>query len=91
LYADAREIVDQKLKEAPIHDEVAREIARREHDSAYKDICRIAEILYREETESERQQLRWLAGQSVDSDWLEGIVRYQKAIMEKSQAVGEQQ
>jgi hypothetical protein len=91
LYTDAREILDQKLNEAPIHDEVARERARKEYDSAYKNICHIADILYREETESERQQLRWLVGRTVDPDWFEGIVRYRKAIIEKSQAMGKHQ
>ena len=86
LYTDTRDILDQKLNAIPIHDAVARDKAREEHEQAYKNICHIAETLYREETESERQQRRWLMGQTVDPDWWEGIVRYQKAIMEKNKS-----
>ena len=82
MYNDAKETLNQKLREAPV-DEARRERLVKEHHDTLKNIRRIADDIFRDQIEEERQQLLWARGETVDSAWSGGLVKQQQAILEQ--------
>jgi hypothetical protein len=82
MYNDAKEAREQKLKEAPVDVETRERLAK-EHSDTLKNIRRIADDIYRDQVEQERQQLRWAQGGTLAHEWSGGLVRQQQAIMEQ--------
>jgi hypothetical protein len=82
MYAEAREFFEWQLREAPQDDMATRERVAKDHSDTLKNLRRIAETLYQDQIEQERQQLRWAQGATVDREWSEGLVRQQKGILE---------
>ncbi|KIM76213.1 hypothetical protein PILCRDRAFT_652928 [Piloderma croceum F 1598] len=82
MYIEAKEALDSKLREAPVDPE-GREKLAKEHSDTMKNIRRIAEDLFQDQVEEERQQLRWTQGGTMSHEWSGGILRHQKAILEQ--------
>lgn len=82
MVKEAKEALQQKLGEAPV-DQVTRDRLANEHSDTLKNIRRIADDLYRDQIDQERQQLRWAQGGTVERGWSEGIVKQQQAILEQ--------
>lgn len=82
MLTEARQALDQKLEEAPVGAETRDRLAK-EHSDTLKNIRRIAEDLFQDQIEQERQQLRWAQGGTIDREWSGGLVRHQQAIMEQ--------
>jgi hypothetical protein len=82
LYTEALEYRKKTLRATPKDDAAARKRVAADHQHALQSIRRIAEALYEEQVEQERQHLMWMQGGDVDREWLEGLVRQQKAILE---------
>jgi hypothetical protein len=82
MVSDAREALNQKLREAPV-DNATRVRLANEHSDTLRNIRRIADDIYRDQIEQERQQLRWAQGGTVDRKWTGHLVKQQQAILEQ--------
>jgi hypothetical protein len=82
LYTEAWEHHQKILRDTPKDDAAACKRVAEHHRDALQRICHMAEALYQDQVEEERQQLLWMQGGVVDRQWLEGLVRQQHAILE---------
>ncbi|KAF7979267.1 hypothetical protein HWV62_42950 [Athelia sp. TMB] len=82
MVQEAKDVLQRKLGEAPV-DQVTRDRLANEHSDTLKNIRRIADDLYRDQIEQERQQLKWAQGGTVERGWSEGLVKQQQAILEQ--------
>jgi hypothetical protein len=82
MFMEAKEALDSKLSVAPVDPESRDKLAK-EHSDTMKNIRRIAEDLFQDQVEAERQQLRWAQGGTMSHEWSGGILRHQKAILEQ--------
>ncbi|KAF7979266.1 hypothetical protein HWV62_14566 [Athelia sp. TMB] len=81
LVQEAKDLYSRKLNEGPL-DQVTRGRLTNEHSQALQNIRRIADDLYRDQIDQERQQLKWAQGGTVERGWSEGIVKQQQAIID---------
>ncbi|KZP23439.1 hypothetical protein FIBSPDRAFT_737400, partial [Athelia psychrophila] len=82
MVQEAKDVYQRKLNEGPI-DQVTRGRLANEHSQALLSVRRIADDLYRDQINQERQQLRLAQGVTVERGWSEGIVKQQQAMFDQ--------
>ncbi|OAX40458.1 hypothetical protein K503DRAFT_768562 [Rhizopogon vinicolor AM-OR11-026] len=79
---EAKQSLQDTLKKAPVS-AVERERLAEEHLATMKNIRNLAEEQFRIALERERQERRWAAGQTLDQEWSESMIKEQQAILDK--------
>ncbi|KAH7921170.1 hypothetical protein BV22DRAFT_748473 [Leucogyrophana mollusca] len=79
---EAKQSFAAKLARAPV-DAEERELLADDHLATMKNIRQLAEEQFRAALERERQERRWGAGQQLDSDWKDAMIKEQQAILDR--------
>ncbi|KAG1735597.1 uncharacterized protein EDB91DRAFT_555570 [Suillus paluster] len=79
---EAKQNLHDTLKKAPVS-AAERERLGDEHLATMKNIRNLAEEQFRIALERERQERRWIAGQTLDQGWSESIIEEQKMILKR--------
>jgi hypothetical protein len=79
---EAKQSLQDTLKKAPVS-AIERERLTEEHVATMKNIRNLAEEQFRIALERERQERRWAAGQTLDQEWSESMIKEQQAILDK--------
>ncbi|KAG1831073.1 hypothetical protein EV424DRAFT_216817 [Suillus variegatus] len=79
---EAKQNLHDTLKRAPVS-ALDRERLTEEHLATMKNIRNLAEEQFRIALERERQERRWAAGQALDQEWSDTMIKEQQAILDK--------
>lgn len=79
---EAKQNLQDTLKRAPVT-ALERERLTEEHLATMKNIRNLAEEQFRIALERERQERRWAAGQVLDQEWSDTMIKEQQAILDK--------
>jgi hypothetical protein len=85
MVKDARGHLDAELRKAPVSVE-ERERLTEEYTKTMEDIRTLAEEQFQLDLQRERQERRWVAGDSMDPRWNEALKREQQNIMDTIKA-----
>jgi hypothetical protein len=81
MISEAKQNLQDTLKKAQVS-AIERERLIEEHRATMKNILDLAEEQFQIALERERQERRWAAGQTLDQEWSESMIKEQQGILD---------